>query len=440
MERTVAVFFVLSAFLFLGTLRGAEIHVPGDQPTIQAGIDAAGTGDAVIVAPGTYGENIDFGGKAVTVRSEKGSYLTTIDGGASGSVVSFESGEGSGSVLEGFTITNGSGTINPFGYVSGGGIYCYQSSPAILNNIIRDNALSGASARGGGIFRGRDSDPLVAGDLVVGNIAPLGGGIFCGWNADPLIIDVTVVFNAAGDDGGGFYCYVACFPVIANAIFSGNTAGRGKELFVGDSAHPSVVTVDYSDIEGGAASVHLEPGCSVAWGAGVIDADPLFVEAPAGDFHLAWNSPCRDSGDASVPGIQPEDFEGDRRVALGSIDMGADEFYDHLYFTGVPRPGVNIDIRVTGFPGFPVLLALGAGIQNPPLPTPYGNLYLLLPGGPFSPRNPSGCGLPCRSRNDPPCVERGGLPALPGAHRPSRGGADAPFQPDDRPGGIVVVE
>src|SRR5262249_42070944 len=46
------------------------IHVPGDRPTIQQGINAANAGDTVLVSPGTYLERIDFIGKAIVVTSE----------------------------------------------------------------------------------------------------------------------------------------------------------------------------------------------------------------------------------------------------------------------------------------------------------------------------------------------------------------------------------
>src|SRR5579862_8970739 len=69
----------------------ATIHVPTDQPTIQAAINAASTGDTVLVAPGTYYENINFSGKAITVTSSGGPSATTIDGGHTTSVVKFAS-------------------------------------------------------------------------------------------------------------------------------------------------------------------------------------------------------------------------------------------------------------------------------------------------------------------------------------------------------------
>ncbi len=45
------------------------INVPADQPTIQDAINAATTGDTVLVADNTYFENINFIGKAITVAS-----------------------------------------------------------------------------------------------------------------------------------------------------------------------------------------------------------------------------------------------------------------------------------------------------------------------------------------------------------------------------------
>ena len=120
----------------------ATINIPADYPTIQQGIDVAVNGDTVLVVPGTYMENINFLGKAITVTSEQGPDVTVIDGNQSGSAIRFESGEGLDSVIEGFTITNGSGTwlggSNP-GYY-GGGVGCLDNaSPMIIGNIITKN-------------------------------------------------------------------------------------------------------------------------------------------------------------------------------------------------------------------------------------------------------------------------------------------------------------
>ena len=67
---------------FAPALDGAIIHVPQDQPTIQAGIDAAVDGDTVLVDDGTWSgtgnRDLDFYGKAITVRSLNGPDFCTI--------------------------------------------------------------------------------------------------------------------------------------------------------------------------------------------------------------------------------------------------------------------------------------------------------------------------------------------------------------------------
>ncbi|MDP8202587.1 MAG: hypothetical protein P9M11_10680 [Candidatus Tenebribacter burtonii] len=94
------IYFILQFFLLSTYLFSTIINIPADQPTIQAGINAAVNGDIVLVQPGIYVENINYNGKLITVASlfltiQDTTYIsqTVIDGNQNGSVVTFNSDE-----------------------------------------------------------------------------------------------------------------------------------------------------------------------------------------------------------------------------------------------------------------------------------------------------------------------------------------------------------
>jgi hypothetical protein len=177
---------VLFFLLLTASLSADVINVPQDQTSIQDGINTAVNGDTVLVAEGTYVENISFMGKAITVAShylvdDDTSHIsnTIIDGSEpanadSGSVVYFISGEDTNSVLLGFTITHGTGTVTMFisqstnyPFRGGGGILCYNSGARILYNKIKYNNNPHYENCGGGGIAGYPLDSSV--HLVIEN-------------------------------------------------------------------------------------------------------------------------------------------------------------------------------------------------------------------------------------------------------------------------------
>lgn len=207
---------ILSALLFCCcSSLGAQItiHIPADQPTIQAGINAAHDGDTVLVAPGTYYENIDFFGKAITVTSSDGPSKTVIDGGSHGTVVRFVRQEPRSAVLSNFTITHGGGPAQGNALAYGVGIAIgNSSSPTLLNNVITENYCINVISS--------DSNPLIQGNVISSSLTPeqcptgVSGGVmiddlFKGtvYSIDPaqpteMIIGNTIENNRTGEVGG----------------------------------------------------------------------------------------------------------------------------------------------------------------------------------------------------------------------------------------------
>jgi hypothetical protein len=212
--------------------------------SIQAAIDAAPPGAAIVVGPGRYRERLDFRGKDLTVRSADPEdplvvAATVVDGGGAGSTVSFTSGEGRAAVLEGVTVTNGGGTLLQ-GRTWGGGILVARSSPTVRACVVRGNA----AAMGGGIavLKG-GAAPLVERCRLEENTADTDGGGF--FAAGGEFRECRVVRNVSKYSGGGGFCLGAV--VLESCTFTGNTAvSNGGGLFLegqGPEVRPAACVV-----------------------------------------------------------------------------------------------------------------------------------------------------------------------------------------------------
>ncbi len=149
MKAKTTIFSLIPLLAFALEAQAATRLVPGQYPNIQAAVDASTDDDTVIVAPGAYtGEgnrDIDFKGKAITVRSEDGPENCIIDCQGSDKHprrgLYFRAQEGPDSVLDGFTITNGW-----VGY--GGGISCIGESSLIITNCTLSGNTAGYASGG----------------------------------------------------------------------------------------------------------------------------------------------------------------------------------------------------------------------------------------------------------------------------------------------------
>ncbi len=228
-------------------LPSETIHVPDEYSTIQSGINASENGDTILVDPGVYQENINFNGRNLVVTSlyqiENDTLMigsTLIDGQLGGSVVTFESGENDGAVLQGFTVQNGSGNDkDPDGngsyYTYGGGIYCQNSAPVIKDCIIHNNVGNGGG--GGGIFC-FDASPVFYNCTITENETDdVGGGLYARDGSSPEFYQCSFSDNVA-DFGGGCYMKSESTPIMENVYFNGNSAtNSGGGIVLKDDAN-----------------------------------------------------------------------------------------------------------------------------------------------------------------------------------------------------------
>jgi photosystem II stability/assembly factor-like uncharacterized protein len=367
------------------------IHVPADEATIQAAIDAAPAADSVVVAPGTYKEQLDFKGKFITVKSSGGAAVTILDGNSTGPIVHFHSGETPATVLQGLTLQDASDVPG-----AGSAILIASASPSIEDDVFTDDQEDDAT---GSAISGSQTSAVIVRDYFTANTCGTGstdGVISFTSNSSPIVADDVFANNACAAYAQTIASGTA--SQVYNDTFVGNTAGLSLPGYAAaDTAltitqniiafnQVGVDTPGYSGTTMPAFSFNLVYGDTTADYVGVhdqtggfdlnISADPLFVDQADGDFHLQWLSPAMfagnypESGIPEVTQVSATDFYGQSRVTLDfgivtSLSLGAAEF--HLpVITAMPGSLVVFEnSTITG--------TLGASVMDPA-----GQLYAVV--------------------------------------------------------------
>lgn len=264
----------------------AIIHIPGDYSTIHDGLIVAQTGDTVLVAPGTYFEQISWPMKSgITLLSEAGAASTIIDAGGTGRVMNFGWAiQDTTTLLDGFTLQNGYSPqtgagiyiskaspnirnniiqdctlLSGSGFTYGAGISITEgASPIIFNNIIQDCTINGRAyfGVGGGIFL-ESSSAHIEGNVIQNNAinsssdyGVFGAGILIYEGESVLVLDNLIMNNTLNPtvwqcEGGGLSVAGSGLVTISGNEFTGNVARSGAAVQVGfDDSYGNVVISD----------------------------------------------------------------------------------------------------------------------------------------------------------------------------------------------------
>jgi hypothetical protein len=264
---------------FPATCGGILIRVPDDHASIVLAINAAQGGDTVAVAEGHYLEHVTLRSEVkllggwrsdFTVRDPL-AYPTVIDAGGFLSAVVAQNDETRTAVIDGFVITGG---YLPDDF--GGGIYCFDSSPTISNNVLLNNRAGQGAAIG---CRG-SSAPVIVGNVLVGNKAldAPGGAIYV---ENVGRIESNTLDGNDGPFASGVVVRAGGRPIITRNIIVNGLGGVG--VFADQGAAPITSCNDVWQNAGGEYF-------GVLPGPNSFSLDPLFCPGEA--RFLNEESPC----------------------------------------------------------------------------------------------------------------------------------------------------
>lgn len=305
----------------------------GDFPTIQAALDAAASGDEILLGSGTFAGagngNLSFSGKALTVRSERNDPAScVIDCGRHTRGFRFVSGEGRGARVESVTITLG----RVYGGY-GGAVLCQQSSPTMVNCIFSDCHADwggGVAIQGGGpviqgctfyfcghlygMYEAGGAIHAMGGDISVEdclfdmNGAPKGGAI---WSRHATLRISGCTFTSNMGDGAALWCEGGTVVYLGSSTVSFNGCD-GQICLQESSLHASRTIIAFSFCSGPAVLCDAESiahlsccdiygnpggdwvGCLEGWEEINYNlcVDPMFCSLDDLDARLRSDSPC----------------------------------------------------------------------------------------------------------------------------------------------------
>ncbi|HEY3413477.1 MAG TPA: choice-of-anchor Q domain-containing protein [Armatimonadota bacterium] len=349
-----------------GTQTGADWD--NALPTISKAMQLASSGDTISVWVGGYHERITLKSGVHLVggyffNAIRLPFWSIIDGDGGGSVVTVQPGSGPSTVLNGFTLQNGSGTRRDAASpdMFGGGIYCANAKPTLQYNhitgcratygggIYLDNAAADISlchftnnraVDGAGIFSNNGSPPIYI-CTFLRNVAYRNGGAVAG-SVTPLMMLACNTFeaNSASHNGGAVFVNGG---TLLNNTFIRNTGAAGA-VFV-DAGNPvqvvnNIVSRNETGVAiapGGSVSIHHNDvvmnalfdysGIANPTGQnGNISADPALADPLVGDYTPCPGSPCIDKGDDSLVQTGWNDYYLKPRISGVSADIGAAEW------------------------------------------------------------------------------------------------------------------
>lgn len=299
-------------------------RVPQDFATIQGALNAAASGDRVVVSPGTWTGPLDFLGKDVSLESLNGA-ATTMLRSVGGTVVTI----GPGGAVIGFTIAGGNASFGSGMEVTGAGtrvalnvfqdnqapigsagaaIYGNGASPLIERNHFRRNGCD-AQYLAGVLSFANTSSPVIASNVFEDNpcqavnlVLPDG--------ASPRVVNNTFVANRVAVRL--YRAIPTATQVYRNNLIVGNTTG--VEASFGTEADNPIWQHNLVFGNGtNYAGMQNQTGLQ-----GNLSADPRFRDAPALDYRLSPGSPAIDAGTAL--GAPATDFDGASRPRDGNGD------------------------------------------------------------------------------------------------------------------------